>query len=84
MTLQNLNSRCSAVFSSLTLSRLVEERPEFPDQARLVLQLGMEMSNLAAQGFIGLQHAPVGTGAGTKHFMVSFWCQAQGQKIEKV
>lgn len=52
-------ARCSAVFSSLTLSRFVEERPELPDQARLVLQLGVEKSDLAAQGFVGLQHAPV-------------------------
>lgn len=52
-------ARCSAVLPSLTLSRLVEERPELPDQACLVLQLGVENSNLAAQGFIGLQHAPV-------------------------
>lgn len=75
-------ARCSAVLPSLTLSRLVEERPELPDQACLVLQLGVEKSNLAAQGFIGLQHAPVPAQVHNISWF-HFWCQAQGHETDK-
>lgn len=59
VTVRVSGSRRSAVFPSLTLSRLVEERPQPSDQARLVLQLGVEKRNLAAQGFVGVQHGSV-------------------------
>lgn len=66
---------CSNVCPRLTLSCLTEEWPEFPNQARLVLQLWMEKGDLAAQGFIWLLHAPLPTQVqhiSSEHFNVMF------------
>lgn len=50
-----------SVCLNLTLFRVIQERPEFLDQACLVLQPCVEMSDLGAQGFIHLLHVPLPT-----------------------